>query len=112
MLCVAGHTDGVTGGVISDDNRLAATLAYDTTARLWDMDTGACLGVMPHGGAVVRAVFAADSSMLLTAAADHSAIMWDIEPGCNPRFLHILRVGVFCFGLACLLAEEILAVAS
>lgn len=88
----AGHSDGVTGAAISDDSRLAATLAYDSTARLWDMESGACLGVMPHGAAVNRAVFSVDGSLLLTASSDHLVLLWKIERSHKPHPVHVFKV--------------------
>ena len=96
FLCVrpVGHLDGITSAVISDDGQCAVTLAYDNSARLWDMQSGACRSVLPHAAAVTRAVFSPDGLLLLTASADHQALLWSCEvkeqPAC--RLLRIFKV--------------------
>ena len=79
--------------MFSNDGSAAVTLAYDNTARLWDVDSGVCLGVLPHTGAVTRAAFSADDRLLLTASTDHMAMLWGCETGHRPRLLHLLKAG-------------------
>ena len=48
------------GGCISDVGRVLATYAYDNTVRLWALDGGACVRVLPLGVAVSRVVMSLD----------------------------------------------------
>ena len=77
---------------MSADGQKAVTLSYDHTARLWDMASGKCLGVMQHGGAVTKAVFSKDSSLLLTASADTVGLLWNCDSTHKPHPLHVFKV--------------------
>ena len=74
------------------DGQKAVTLSYDHTARLWDMATGRCLGVMQHGGPVTKAVFSKDTSLLLTASSDNLGLLWNCDSAHKPHPLHVFKV--------------------
>lgn len=77
---------------MSSDSRLAVTLAYDNTARLWDLNAAQCVGVLHHNQAATRAVFSEDSKFVLTASADNVAYLWALG-GSQPLLKHVLKVG-------------------
>lgn len=88
----AGHKDGVTGACLSSDCKKAVTLSYDHTARLWDIETGECLGNMQHGGAVTRAAFSKDNTLLITASADNLSFLWKCDAAHKPHPVQIFKV--------------------
>ena len=44
----AGHEDIISCAAVADDGSFVVTASDDKTARVWDLDTGACAGVLPH----------------------------------------------------------------
>ncbi|MEC3919433.1 caspase, EACC1-associated type [Nocardia sp. CDC160] len=63
------HIETVT---FSPDGRLLATTARDKTARIWDVDTGACLSLIPHDGIVTCAAFSPDGRLIAIGSRDKS----------------------------------------
>ena len=47
---LAGHTDGVESGCLSEDGLTLLTVAYDRSARVWDLRSGMCAAVLAPGG--------------------------------------------------------------
>lgn len=79
-----GHTGGVPTVAISADGRLALSGSHDGTARVWDLDTGACLRVLDdsHRGHAVDAVrLSADGGRALTVGKQGQARLWDVASG-------------------------------
>src|SRR5574341_91187 len=48
QLQLPGHRYEVRSLALSPDGRLLASGAYDSTMRLWDVRTGACLAILVH----------------------------------------------------------------
>lgn len=92
----AGHADGITGLCVSSDSKLAVTLAYDNTARLWNLHTAQCVGVLHHNQAVTKAIFSSDSRLLLTASADNIAYLWTCDDR-QPLLKHVLKVSLLIY---------------
>lgn len=66
--------------IYSPDGQLAATGAYDRTARLWDVSTGSCLRVLgDHDNWVHDVAFSPDGKLL--ASFDDSVRIWNVEDG-------------------------------
>ena len=44
----AGHQDIICCAAVAEDGSFMVTASDDKTARVWDLDTGACAAVLPH----------------------------------------------------------------
>ncbi len=66
----------------SADGRLLAAAGDDSTARIWDANTGKALRVLTgHGGGANSAAFAPNGKMLATGGTDRTVRLWDTETG-------------------------------
>jgi WD40 repeat protein len=71
------------GDVVSltlfQNDRFLASTSYDTTVRLWDLDTNREVSPpLQHEAGVTCAAFSADGKLLSTACYDGNAYVWDI----------------------------------
>ncbi|MDX8353975.1 NB-ARC domain-containing protein [Cognatiyoonia sp. IB215182] len=81
-----GHHRTVNGAVFSKDGRYIVTASDDSTARLWDTETGAEIrSFKGHQSIVFSAVFSKDGRHVLTASSDSTARLWDTETGAEIR---------------------------
>jgi WD40 repeat protein len=77
-----GHSGDVSRAGFSPDGRLVVTASQDTTARIWDVDTGAELAELRgHDDWVWRAAFSPDGRRIVTASRDGTARLWDAAEG-------------------------------
>jgi serine/threonine protein kinase/type II secretory pathway pseudopilin PulG len=66
----------------SPDGRLLAAAGDDSTARIWDANTGKALHILTgHGGGVNSVAFPPDGKILATGGSDHAVRLWDTETG-------------------------------
>ncbi|KAI9507804.1 WD40 repeat-like protein [Russula earlei] len=76
MTVLEGHRNWVTGvswspKKLANGHELVATASFDTTARLWDADTGVCLKVFTHHKKPIYAItFSPDGNWLATGGGD------------------------------------------
>lgn len=75
-----GHSGMIFDTSFSPDGALALTASNDSTARIWDPNSGQVI-VLPHSGAVFRAEFSSDGRRVLTASADGTARVWRASTG-------------------------------
>src|ERR1700730_13319572 len=76
------HKDGVQSAVYSPDGRWIATASRDTTARIWDAQTGMVTAVLQrHNGAVWTVEFSRDGRRVVTSSEDGTARVWDRAKG-------------------------------
>ena len=79
---LSGHTDEITYVTYSADGRQVLSLSRDSTARIWDVETGKISKILEgHSGAVRTAVFLEDNLQIKTYADDHNIKIWDLETG-------------------------------
>jgi hypothetical protein len=77
-----GHTRAIRVAAFSPDGQKVATASRDTTARLWDAQTGRELHVLIAHSNVMRALaFSPDGTKLVTVAAEPVAHVWDTATG-------------------------------
>jgi WD40 repeat protein/HEAT repeat protein len=79
---LSGHTGEITYVTYSADGKQVLSLSIDSTARIWDVETGKISKVLEgHNGAVRAAVFLEDRLQIKTYADDHNIKIWDLETG-------------------------------
>ena len=80
---------GVWSITVSKDGAYLATGAYDKIARLWDLNSLACIrSFIGHSSAVYSVAFSPDSTYLATGSDDKTARLWDVQSGnCIRSFL-------------------------
>lgn len=84
-LLLIGHTDDITGAAWSPDGTMIATISADTTARVWDVQTGQVFRTLVgHTDEVTALAWSPDSTRLATASNDGTVRLWNIELGVLP----------------------------
>jgi small GTP-binding protein len=64
----------------SSDGKRALTGGQDKTVRVWDMETGQCLGVLKgHRGAVWSVAWSTDQRRALSGSVDETVRLWDVD---------------------------------
>ncbi len=77
-----GHGGVVVDVAFSHDGKLLASGGLDTTARLWNVDSGASVRILEgHINAIYDVAFAPNSTRLVTASADGTARIWIVPAG-------------------------------
>jgi WD40 repeat protein len=72
----------VLAAAFSPDASLLLTAGDDSTARLWDVQTGALHGEpLLHHGPVEAVAFSPDGKTVATASNDRTARLWDVATG-------------------------------
>jgi len=78
IAILEGHTSFVRAISLLQDDRLLASASFDSTARLWNLDTNLPVGPpLQHQHWVWDAAFSADGKSLVTACADNNAYVWN-----------------------------------
>ena len=81
LIVQLGHSAEISSLALSADGRMVLT-AGDTTARLWDAETGKEIrSFRGHSQSIVSAVFSPDEQVILTAGYDNTARLWDAATG-------------------------------
>lgn len=79
---LTGHTAYVTSLDVSADGRIAASGSADSTIRLWDVESGDCLGVLKgHDHRVEEVSLSADGRRLLSIGGDSTTRLWRVDTG-------------------------------
>ena len=85
-----GHEDSISMGCLDGAGRRLLTVAFDKTARVWDIRSGRCLAVLQHPQQLIRGSMAPHGHTVVTVTADHVAHLWDVRSG---QLLHSFEVG-------------------
>ncbi|XRB15424.1 EF-hand domain-containing protein [Pseudoscourfieldia marina] len=76
------HSLGVTSASYSADGTRIVSASDDSTVRIWDATTGACISVLEgHTGQVESASYSADGTRIVSASYDKSVRVWDATTG-------------------------------
>lgn len=82
VFTLSGHKGEITFASYSPDGNRIITLSNDSTARVWDVETGKLLVVLKgHQSAVRAAVFLEDEFRIKTYGDDGNIKLWDMETG-------------------------------
>ncbi len=77
-----GHSSELACAVFSPDGQFILTASQDTTAKIWDSQTGQCLLTLEgHSERIDNAQFSPDGKQVLTASWDNSIKIWDALSG-------------------------------
>ena len=77
-LVITGHGGQIMAAQFSPNGERIATASQDTTARVWDANTGVeLLELRGHVGPVDGLVYTSDGSRIVTASEDTTARIWD-----------------------------------
>ncbi|MFH1998275.1 MAG: hypothetical protein ABIK28_01280, partial [Planctomycetota bacterium] len=78
---LSGHSWALNTATFDPDGKKIVTASEDTTARIWDVETGVVIAKLSGHQDVVRsATFDATGSKVLTASDDGTALVWSINP--------------------------------
>ena len=78
---LAGHHNGLASVAWSPDGRRLATTSSDHTARIWAVEHGGELLVLPHREGVRGVAWSPDGQRLATTSNDRMTRIWDAEHG-------------------------------
>jgi WD domain, G-beta repeat len=74
-----GHSSGVNSVVFSPDGSRVASVSYDNTVRVWDVQTGQCQHTLEgHSDGVRSVVFSPDGSRVASGSYDNTVRVWDV----------------------------------
>ncbi|GMW01833.1 MAG: hypothetical protein AMXMBFR84_29700 [Candidatus Hydrogenedentota bacterium] len=75
---IKGHNDDITSVVCLADGKHILTGSDDNTLKLWDLDTGGCVGTFEgHSNNVTSVAVSADGSYALSGGRDRTVRLWD-----------------------------------
>ncbi|PQE08339.1 sulfur metabolite repression control protein [Rutstroemia sp. NJR-2017a WRK4] len=78
MKLFRGHSNGVT--CLQFDDNILATGSYDTTIRIWDIETGQCLRILRGHTSGIRTL-QFDDTKLISGSLDRSIRVWNWRTG-------------------------------
>jgi predicted oxidoreductase (fatty acid repression mutant protein) len=87
-----GHGGWVMSAAFSTDGERVVTASWDSTARVWDAESGEMLRELKgHRHAVTSAAFSTDGERIVTASGDETARVWDVRWGTTIRREELVR---------------------
>ncbi len=76
-----GHPSCVSSGAFSPDGKTVVTGSFDSTACMWDVETGRKLRVLKHTSVVSSVAWSPDGKTILTGSWYGTAHVWDTKTG-------------------------------
>jgi guanine nucleotide-binding protein subunit beta-2-like 1 protein len=81
---LVGHSHYVEDVVISSDGQFALSASWDSTLRLWDLNTGATTKrFVGHDKDVLSVAFSADNRQIVSASRDKTIKLWNTLGECK-----------------------------
>ena len=82
MGTLEGHSDWVRSVAFSHDLTRLASGSSDSTAKIWDANSGTCLQTVEgHGSSVSSVAFSYNSSRLASGSGDMTVKIWNVSSG-------------------------------
>jgi WD40 repeat protein len=82
VLTLVGHTAVVSGVAVTPDGKQAVSGAYDTTVKVWDLETGRALRTLKgHSQAVNSVALTPCGKRVISASVDDTLKVWDLKTG-------------------------------
>lgn len=79
-----GHNHFVSDVVISSDGQFALTGSWDSTLRLWDINSGTCTRrFVGHSKDVLSVAFSADNRQIVSGSRDRTVKLWNTLGECK-----------------------------
>jgi WD40 repeat protein len=79
IVTLSRHASVIKGIVISPNDRILASAAYDHTTILWNLENGQAIVILHHRDPVLCTSFSPDGKLLATGCRDNKAYIWDIS---------------------------------
>jgi WD40 repeat protein len=74
-----GHTAPVDKVAISHDDTFIVTGSEDTTAKIWNTQTGECVHTLQgHTGIIYSIAISHDGRFIVTGSGDKTAVIWSL----------------------------------
>ena len=87
-LKLSGHTDRVTGAVLTKDSRFLVSASWDATIRIWDLTDGRELRALAgHDNSLLCVALDSNDELIASAGWDATIIIWDFKTGKQIRTL-------------------------
>jgi WD40 repeat protein len=93
-VALSGHESGVFAVAFDPTGTRVATVAEDSTARIWDIATGGQLHVLQHPGDPEALDWSPSGSVIVTGCDDGIARVWDPSTGLLVRELSEAKAAV------------------
>jgi WD40 repeat protein len=75
------HKDNIWSSTFSHNSKLVATASRDSSAILWDIQTGKKIVEIKHDGIICSIIFSPDDKYILTSSFDNTAKVWSCISG-------------------------------
>ncbi len=76
-----GHTDTVTGIVVSPDGRYLISGSLDKTIRVWQLSSGKLLRILKSQTGIVSLAVIPNTDFIISGSADGTITVWEIRDG-------------------------------
>jgi len=91
---LTGHTDVVWSLAVTPNADVAISGSSDSTLKIWDLQTHACLGTLEgHEGSVFSVAISPAGAMLASGGNDNTIRLWDWKSGTCMQVLRHPRAG-------------------
>jgi WD40 repeat protein len=107
LRTLTGHTDWVNAVAIEPSGKFAVSGSYDSTLKVWDLDSGRELKTLSgHTKSVTAVAIAPDGKFAVSASDDYTLKVWDFDSGNELKTLtgHTFSVNGVAIAPSCKIA--------